>query len=99
MVWLCIYIIGIIAMFTLVVVDDTRGVFSETYDKAYGTNSTANLEASNRGWTATWVSFFWPITMTLFTFVMLYAYIKVHIIDVNPLNMLYDKIAEMAKKD
>jgi len=96
MFWFLLYLLGVVATFAVVVFDDIRGVFRDLYDEAYNVDSKADLEKGHatRGWTATWVSFLWPITMTLFVCIMLVAYFIVHIARRNPFNVMYDKVAE-----
>ncbi len=96
MFWFLLYLLGVIATFGVVVLDDTRGTFRDVYDKAYGVDSKAALEKdhSTRGWTATWISFLWPITMPLFVCIMLVACFIVHVARPNPFNVMYDKVSE-----
>lgn len=94
MFWL-LYLLGVIVTFGVVVFDDTRGTFRDVYDKAYNVDSKADLEKghSTRGWTATWISFLWPITMSLFVCIMLVAYFIVFVARPNPFNVIYDKVS------
>lgn len=97
--WLLIYILGFVATFGIVVLDDTRGTFRDVYDKAYNEESKPDPDDSSRGWTATWIALAWPATMTIFFFIMLVAYFKVYVVITNvvitnPFNMLYDQAAK-----
>ena len=84
-------------MYALVVFDDVNGLFRDVYDKAYHVNSAVPSNEPDRGWTATWVSFIWPVTMTIFVFIMAAAFFIVYVAKPNPFNMLYDKLAEWMK--
>lgn len=95
MMYLLIYILGVIGTFVLLVLDDAHGIFSKTYDAAWNVDSTiADPNDPSRGWVCTWVSILWPITMTVTVGVMLVSWIKLHIFKTNPLNMLYDRVSK-----